>query len=193
MAPINCPHCERGQVQPEDPTLTRCPACGRAPEGWIVKMLEEITSLPDATGTHACEECGHPQMRRLPDETFWCPGCGQEILSLEATLALWEFRQEGEAFRRGWLDGYLLGEATNLSSSTQLVRGQGVHEERLEYYRGHRAGSQERFLLLGRAGLHSGSVSENVSILKGPRRERIRREGVRSCTAVTRHRTPRRP
>jgi len=164
MALINCPHCERGQVHPGDPTLIRCPACGRVPEGWVVKTLEEITSLPDATGSHACEECGHPQMRRLPDETFWCPACGQDILTLEATLALWEFRQKSEAYRRGWLDGYLQGEEDNFSSSTQLVRWQGSHE-RLDYYRGHRAGSQERLLVLERAGSQIGSPSEKVRFL----------------------------
>jgi ribosomal protein L37AE/L43A len=109
MALISCPYCEKGQVQPEDPTLTRCPACGRAPDEWVLKTLTEIVSLPDAVGTHACEECAHPQMRRLPAGTFWCPACGQEILSLEATLALWEFRQKSEDYRQGWLDGYLLG------------------------------------------------------------------------------------
>jgi hypothetical protein len=46
-------------------------------------------------------------MRRLPDGTFRCPGCGEEILSLDATLSLWEFRQKGEAYRRDWLDSYL--------------------------------------------------------------------------------------
>jgi hypothetical protein len=28
--------------------------------------------LPGAVGRHACE-CGHPEMRRLPDEVYWCP------------------------------------------------------------------------------------------------------------------------
>ena len=164
MALINCPHCERGQVQPEDPTLTRCPACGRAPDEWILKTLTEIASLPDAKGTHACEACAHPQMRRLPDESFWCPACGQDILSLEATLALWEFRQESEAYRQGWLEGYLLGEAGDFSSSTQLVRWEGAHE-RLDYYRGHRAGSQERLLPLEQADLQVDGPPEKVRIL----------------------------
>ena len=165
MALINCPHCKRGKVQPEDPTLTRCPACGYAPDEWILKTLNEIASLPDATGTHACEECAHPQMKHLPDGTFWCPACGQDILSLESTLALWEFRKKSEAYRRGWLDGYLLGEAGNFSSSTQRVRWEGAHE-RLDYYRGHRAGSQERLLLLEQAALQVGSPSEKVRTLK---------------------------
>jgi len=165
MALINCPHCERGQVQPEDPTLTRCPACGRSPYEWALKTLNEIASLPDAKGTHACEECAHPQMRRLPDETFWCPACGQEILSLEATLAHWEFRQESETYKQGWLDGYLLGEAGYFSSSTQLVKWETAHE-RLDYYRGHRAGFQEHFVPLEQAALHVGNPSEQVRTLE---------------------------
>ena len=166
MGPIGCPYCGRGQVHPEDPTLTRCPACGRAPELWVMKMMKEITSLPDATVTHACEECVHPQMRRLPDETFWCPECGQDVISLEATLTLWEFRQESEAYRRGWLDGYLLGEARKSTSSSQRVREQGVHEEdRLDYYRGHNAGFQQHFFL-GRTEVHIGSASEEVGPLQ---------------------------
>jgi uncharacterized Zn finger protein (UPF0148 family) len=169
MAHINCPHCESGQVDPEDPTLARCPVCGRASEGWVVKTLDQINSLPDATGTHACEDCGHPQMTRLPDGTVWCPACGQDILSLEATLTLWEFRQESEAYRRayrrGWLDGYLQGEEGNFSSNTQLVRWQGAYQ-RLDYYRGHRAGSQERLLVFEEAGSEVGSPSEKVRLLE---------------------------
>ena len=167
MGPIDCPHCGRGQVHPEDPTLTRCLACGRVPEAWVVTTLEEIASLPDATGSHTCEECGHPQMRCLPDGSFWCPGCGQDILSFEATLALWEFRQESESYRRGWLDGYLPIEVSN-ASRTQFVRGQGVHdEEGLDYCRGYRAGTQEHFLLPARARLRVGGDSEEVRALKG--------------------------
>jgi hypothetical protein len=104
-------------------------------------------------------------MRRLSDGTYWCPGCGQEILSLEATLSLWEFRRKSEAYRRGWLDGYLRGEAGNRSSSAQLASWEGAHE-RLDYYRGHRAGSQERLLLLEQAASQDRSPSEPVRALK---------------------------
>jgi rRNA maturation endonuclease Nob1 len=30
-----------------------------------VGTLEQIVALPDALGEHACEECGHPNMRSL--------------------------------------------------------------------------------------------------------------------------------
>ena len=37
--------------------------------------------LPDALGTHPCE-CGHPEMRVLPDGVFHCPACGAEVLPI---------------------------------------------------------------------------------------------------------------
>jgi hypothetical protein len=45
--------------------------------------LEQIIALPDALGRHACE-CGHPEMRLLPDGAFHCPACGAEAFPIEA-------------------------------------------------------------------------------------------------------------
>jgi hypothetical protein len=45
--------------------------------------LEQISALLDALGKHACE-CGHPEMRHLPDLAFHCPACGAEVLPIEA-------------------------------------------------------------------------------------------------------------
>jgi len=45
----------------------------------MLLTLEQIIALPDALGKHPCE-CGHPQMRRLPDGAFHCPSCGSEVL-----------------------------------------------------------------------------------------------------------------
>jgi hypothetical protein len=47
----------------------------------MLETLCQITALPDALGSHACE-CGHPQMRCLPDGVFHCPACGSEVLPL---------------------------------------------------------------------------------------------------------------
>jgi hypothetical protein len=47
-----CPHCEAGV---------------------------QIIALADALGRHACE-CGHPEMRRLPDGVFHYPACGSEVI-----------------------------------------------------------------------------------------------------------------
>jgi len=48
----------------------------------MLLTMEQIIALPDALGKHTCE-CGHPEMRRLPDGTFHCPSCGSEVLPIE--------------------------------------------------------------------------------------------------------------
>jgi ribosomal protein L37AE/L43A len=49
----------------------------------MLLTLEQIIALPDASGKHTCD-CGHPEMRRLPDGMFHCPSCGAEVLPIEA-------------------------------------------------------------------------------------------------------------
>jgi ribosomal protein L37AE/L43A len=61
-----------------------CDSCGFSVEGALFRTLEQIATLPDAVGNHTCEECGHPEMRRLPDGVYHCPGCGSEVLPLKA-------------------------------------------------------------------------------------------------------------
>jgi ribosomal protein L37AE/L43A len=88
-----CPFCGAGELRPAGGI--RCDHCGRAVEGAVLKTLEQIASLPDALGAHACE-CGHPEMRRLPDGVFHCPACGSEVIALEAdsnTFAAHEQRE----------------------------------------------------------------------------------------------------
>jgi ribosomal protein L37AE/L43A len=82
-----CPACGSGELRFRGPGLTDCDSCGRAFEGAILMTLNQIVALPDALGKHACE-CGHPEMRRLPDGAFHCPACGSEVLptSLSASL-----------------------------------------------------------------------------------------------------------
>jgi ribosomal protein L37AE/L43A len=84
---IICPACGSGELRPRGPELvTGCPSCGLSVEGAIFKTLEQIATLPDGVGSHACEECGHPGMRRLPDRVYHCPACGSEVLPTEITL-----------------------------------------------------------------------------------------------------------
>jgi uncharacterized Zn finger protein (UPF0148 family) len=45
----------------------------------MLEDLRSIGALPEALGSHACE-CGHPEMRLLPDGTFHCPACRSEVL-----------------------------------------------------------------------------------------------------------------
>lgn len=73
-----CPLCGRGELQLVSRGAARCDSCSRLVGGGAVDMLKEIVSLPDALGSHACD-CGHPEMRCLPDGTYRCPSCGTEI------------------------------------------------------------------------------------------------------------------
>jgi hypothetical protein len=52
--------------------IAGCASCGFSVEGAGLRTLEQIAALPEAVGAHACE-CGHPEMRRLPDGVFHCP------------------------------------------------------------------------------------------------------------------------
>lgn len=89
---IVCPACELGELRSYGPDPSRCDSCGSVPDGAILKSLRRIAALPDAIGAHACE-CGHPEMRLLPDRVYRCPACGSEVLPLMAhngRLAEWE-------------------------------------------------------------------------------------------------------
>ena len=78
---IICPSCEAGELRSGDQQNgVQCSSCGYAPGRSVLEALRQIISLPDALGRHACEECGHPEMRCLPDGVAHCPGCGSEVL-----------------------------------------------------------------------------------------------------------------
>jgi len=83
-----CPACGYGALRPRGP-LSRsadCESCCCTFDGVIVGTLEQIVALPDAIGKHACE-CGHPEMRSLPDGTFHCPACRSEVVPTEPNPA----------------------------------------------------------------------------------------------------------
>lgn len=77
-----CPLCEASILKLINRDSARCDSCGGSLGGAMLGALREIVALPDALGSHACEECKHPQMRRLPDGVFHCPACGREVLPL---------------------------------------------------------------------------------------------------------------
>src|SRR3712207_5704326 len=77
---IICPSCEADRLLSGGHNGVRCPLCGYAPSRSFLEALLQIIALPDAIGSHACEECGHPEMRLLPDGVSHCPGCGSEVL-----------------------------------------------------------------------------------------------------------------
>jgi hypothetical protein len=77
-----CPVCGCGQLQPPRgflPRLIKCDFCECVLDNAIVETLKQIVALPGAPGKHSCE-CGHPEMRRLPDGVFHCPACRAEVL-----------------------------------------------------------------------------------------------------------------
>ena len=80
---IFCPFCESGELVSVGPGFARCGSCGLPLLGSALETLRDVVGLPDAVGSHACE-CGHPEMRRLPDGVFHCPACGAEVLPTEA-------------------------------------------------------------------------------------------------------------
>src|SRR5215218_5150416 len=72
---------EAGELHSFGGDCARCGLCGFILSDAMSLTLEQIVLLPNALGKHACE-CGHPEMRRLPDGAFHCPACGSEVLPI---------------------------------------------------------------------------------------------------------------
>ncbi len=78
---LRCPFCEVYDLRPFGRMATRCESCGSLISGALLYALRQITELPEAIGRHPCE-CGHPEMRHLPDGVYRCPACGSEVLPI---------------------------------------------------------------------------------------------------------------
>src|SRR5215204_753823 len=76
----------------------RCGSCGGLVSRVPLEALRRIADLPDALGSHACE-CGHPEMRLLPDGTRHCPSCGSEVVPLDAQAILAEPDELFDSYR----------------------------------------------------------------------------------------------
>ena len=136
-----CPFCEVGLLRPSDRDTGRCEPCGGRLSGPMLEDLRSISALPDAFGSCACE-CGHPEMRRLPDGVFHCPACGSEVLPIDAPSTPSTSIGHGEAYWAGWVDGRF-GNRSNFVDNPSLARWKAP-SERLDYYRGHRDGNEVR-------------------------------------------------
>src|SRR5215217_1633917 len=79
-----CPLCEASKLHARNRDSMRCESCGGRLSGAMLATLRGISALPDALGRHICEECGHPEMRRLPEGTFHCPACRSEVFPVDA-------------------------------------------------------------------------------------------------------------
>jgi hypothetical protein len=101
---IRCPFCEVYELEPCGRASMRCPSCASFFGGALLKTLHQITELPAAIGRHACE-CGHPEMRRLPDEVYaklveaYVDDVARHYLLSKLTLRIGEHPKE--------LNGYL--------------------------------------------------------------------------------------
>jgi hypothetical protein len=137
-----CLFCQTGALlRSSDEDSMRCRSCGGLLSGALLETLRQISALPDALGSYACEECAHPRMH-LPDGTFHCPSCGSEVVALEASGEPTPEEYRSEAYRCGWIDGRFAGVGC-FTCNPNLRKWQEANE-RLEYYRGHRAGGEAR-------------------------------------------------
>jgi ribosomal protein L37AE/L43A len=136
-----CPCCGINELERSAAGVVGCTRCDRPISTQVLKTLEQIVSLPDAIGSHACE-CGHPEMRRLADGVLWCPGCGSEVLPFSASEMLSESGLMSEAYQCGWAEG-LLGSTQSFVHNDGLARWKDTND-RLAYYQGHRAGRAVR-------------------------------------------------
>lgn len=136
-----CPLCEANKLYPSGQDSMYCRSCGAHLQGAMLETLRCISTLPDALGSHACE-CGHPEMRFLPDGVFHCPACSSEVLPINAPSALSKPDEHDEAYWSGWANGRL-GNRCSFVDNPNLAKWQNP-SDRLAYYRGHRAGSKAR-------------------------------------------------
>ncbi len=138
--PIRCPFCGVYDLERRADGSARCASCRNSLDAQLLSTLREIRTLPEALGSHPCEECGHPQMRKLPDGVFHCPACGSEVLPAGGSAESCQSAGASEAYLCGWVDGFF-GSAANFLHNRELVRWEDA-ADRLEYYRGHRAGRE---------------------------------------------------
>jgi hypothetical protein len=119
----------------------RCRSCAAHVQGAMLESLRCISALPDALGSHACE-CGHPEMRRLPDRIYHCPACGSEVPPADVPSTPLRPDEHGEAYGSSWADGRL-GERGSFVDNPNLVKWEAP-SDRLDYYQGHCAGGGAR-------------------------------------------------
>ena len=118
-----CPLCEASKLYPSDQDSMRCRSCGAHLQGAMLETLRCISALPEPLGSHACE-CGHPEMRFLPDGTYHCPACGSEVHPADVPSTPSNPDEHSEAYRVGWMAASVYGTA---SPTTRTSRNGGNH------------------------------------------------------------------
>ena len=123
-----CPFCAETELRAFGRNSLRCDECGGVLGGALLETLHMIVTLPDAAGSHACE-CGHPEMRHLPDGVYRCPACGSEVTPISAPVS-WKSPDHTEAYWCGWLDGRY-GDPAWFASNPTGQMGRSVRPPRL--------------------------------------------------------------
>jgi hypothetical protein len=90
------------------------------------KAVQQITALPAASGAHA-RECDYPA------------SCS-EVVPIGTPSTPSKPDEHSAPYQAGWLDG-CFGESGNFVDNPSLTRWK-ESSDRLDYYRGHRAGSE---------------------------------------------------
>jgi len=139
-----CPLCKASKLYPSNQGSMSCRSCGAHLQGAMLETLRSISTLPDTLGSHACE-CGHPEMRLLPDETYHCPACGSEVVPLEASRGS-KIEHRSETYQAGLEDGRFVKRGSFVDNPN-LARWEAP-SDRFDYYQGHRAGNEARRLVL---------------------------------------------
>ena len=96
---LTCPFCSEAELRAFGRNSLRCDECGGVLGGALLETLHMIVTLPDTVGSHACE-CGHPEMRRLPDGVYRCPACGSEVTPVSAPVS-WKSPDHTDAYWSG--------------------------------------------------------------------------------------------
>ena len=141
-ATLICPFCVEATLRSFGRNSARCELCGGVLGGELLVTLHQIAVLPAAAGRHACE-CGHPEMKLLPDGVSRCPACGSEVTPVSADPTISKPPDHSEAYWCGWLDSRY-GKPACFTGNRQLAKWDAP-SDRLDYYRGHRAGREARF------------------------------------------------
>ena len=136
-----CPFCAETALRSFGRNSARCEHCGGVLGGELLVTLHQIAVLPAGAGRHACE-CGHPEMRLLPDGVYRCPACGSEVTPVSAGPTTWKPPDHTEAYWCGWLDSRY-GKPACFTGNWRLAKWDDP-SDRLDYYRGHRAGREAR-------------------------------------------------
>ena len=122
---LACPFYSETELRAFGRNSLRCEECGGVLGSALQETLYPIVALPDAAGGHACE-CGHPEMRHLPEGVYRCPGSPRSIpkrTDAAGSTAITEIRHG--------------------SPATRLAKWEDP-SDRLDYYRGHRGGYEAR-------------------------------------------------